>query len=90
MVGVGVYRHPPSVIILFDLFEEKKQGKCKKNQITWFLTLYIADFQCTVRICVKKRYVRIVFRNFFSNPNFFRSEERRVGKECRSRWSPYH
>ena len=23
----------------------------------------------------------------FANP---RSEERRVGKECRSRWSPYH
>ena len=25
-------------------------------------------------------------------PNFSaeRSEERRVGKECRSRWSPYH
>ena len=22
--------------------------------------------------------------------NIFRSEERRVGKECRSRWSPYH
>src|SRR2546422_711429 len=22
--------------------------------------------------------------------NFMRSEERRVGKECRSRWSPYH
>ena len=22
--------------------------------------------------------------------NRFRSEERRVGKECRSRWSPYH
>ena len=21
---------------------------------------------------------------------FTRSEERRVGKECRSRWSPYH
>ena len=21
---------------------------------------------------------------------FCRSEERRVGKECRSRWSPYH
>ena len=26
--------------------------------------------------------IRIVFT--------FRSEERRVGKECRSRWSPYH
>ena len=23
-------------------------------------------------------------------PSFYRSEERRVGKECRSRWSPYH
>ena len=24
------------------------------------------------------------------NPSSDRSEERRVGKECRSRWSPYH
>ena len=24
------------------------------------------------------------------NRRVFRSEERRVGKECRSRWSPYH
>ena len=24
------------------------------------------------------------------NINIARSEERRVGKECRSRWSPYH
>src|SRR3989475_2071216 len=29
----------------------------------------------------------------FGDPHYFlkkRSEERRVGKECRSRWSPYH
>src|SRR5258707_14385804 len=25
-----------------------------------------------------------------SSENLGRSEERRVGKECRSRWSPYH
>ena len=25
-----------------------------------------------------------------SDSTFWRSEERRVGKECRSRWSPYH
>jgi len=25
-----------------------------------------------------------------TNRKFYRSEERRVGKECRSRWSPYH
>ena len=28
-------------------------------------------------------------RDVFRNKNV-RSEERRVGKECRSRWSPYH
>ena len=27
---------------------------------------------------------------FIINKNYNRSEERRVGKECRSRWSPYH
>ena len=26
----------------------------------------------------------------FGQEKIFRSEERRVGKECRSRWSPYH
>ena len=28
-------------------------------------------------------------KNNFYAP-YYRSEERRVGKECRSRWSPYH
>ena len=27
---------------------------------------------------------------YYPNDKIFRSEERRVGKECRSRWSPYH
>ena len=30
-----------------------------------------------------------MFENCFPN-TLDRSEERRVGKECRSRWSPYH
>src|SRR5690349_25031796 len=30
------------------------------------------------------------FDIFFSADIDYRSEERRVGKECRSRWSPYH
>src|SRR5256885_15381108 len=29
-------------------------------------------------------------RGFMFNAEAARSEERRVGKECRSRWSPYH
>ena len=34
-----------------------------------------------------------ITNNFNANnhiTNNYRSEERRVGKECRSRWSPYH
>ena len=31
----------------------------------------------------------LTFR-FLIHLEFTRSEERRVGKECRSRWSPYH
>ena len=30
------------------------------------------------------------WENAISCPDIARSEERRVGKECRSRWSPYH
>src|SRR6266487_3857101 len=29
-------------------------------------------------------------QDFAPATRFHRSEERRVGKECRSRWSPYH
>ena len=33
----------------------------------------------------------IFYRELISNGcDAIRSEERRVGKECRSRWSPYH
>ena len=34
---------------------------------------------------------RLVYQDQFQTLNQeLRSEERRVGKECRSRWSPYH
>src|SRR3712207_8512157 len=41
-----------------------------------------------LRIVLKNlRYGAEFYRGLFSRR---RSEERRVGKECRSRWSPYH
>ena len=30
------------------------------------------------------------YKKEFDTEEHIRSEERRVGKECRSRWSPYH
>jgi len=38
----------------------------------------------------KQKEARLVFDDDPPEPLGARSEERRVGKECRSRWSPYH
>ena len=35
-------------------------------------------------------YKKLLFDKLEVNKGMIRSEERRVGKECRSRWSPYH
>src|SRR2546430_11361877 len=50
----------------------------------------------SLRIHVQSKFTLSVLCNSWSADKFFkrrfgsRSEERRVGKECRSRWSPYH
>src|SRR5256885_16967962 len=40
----------------------------------------------------KNFWAKILLVRFENHPagHAYRSEERRVGKECRSRWSPYH
>src|SRR2546430_13653270 len=48
------------------------------------LPLYIT----TPLFCKKKKCFIYLHRT--THPPAYRSEERRVGKECRSRWSPYH
>ena len=70
----------------------------KKKSIAEYL-LYMWQVEDIIRACgcslpvIKKHYIE----NFDFTPeqkeeeiDWFRSEERRVGKECRSRWSPYH
>ena len=37
-----------------------------------------------------REYAEEMLRQIGYFPLMGRSEERRVGKECRSRWSPYH
>ena len=37
-----------------------------------------------------KSYLYSAQKKGYSGVAILRSEERRVGKECRSRWSPYH
>ena len=47
----------------------------------------LADFDNLAKQA-KRRGIRVIM-DFVLNHSY-RSEERRVGKECRSRWSPYH
>ena len=47
--------------------------------------VYVGNFNTKVREELWRRVKENV-----RNRELTRSEERRVGKECRSRWSPYH
>ena len=51
-----------------------------------FLTLRLGFFQIRYFPYIMNQ----TFGKMFSKNKRSRSEERRVGKECRSRWSPYH
>src|SRR5260370_11446521 len=75
---------------------------CSSDLRGRFLSLRNEDFVVAARLDGASE-PRIIFRHiapsFVSHiiaevslaiPNMIRSEERRVGKECRSRWSPYH
>src|SRR3989449_11700839 len=57
----------------------------------------LIDYVCALRIeqsqsgAVRRRWlIASLDTNLGLLAYFKRSEERRVGKECRSRWSPYH
>ena len=55
------------------------------SHVNGALTVIWRDYDNIINNNPKMVYVSSV------NPNEVkRSEERRVGKECRSRWSPYH
>ena len=45
---------------------------------------------CGLSGCGKSTLLRLMKPGLFPRGELSRSEERRVGKECRSRWSPYH
>ena len=50
-------------------------------------TVLLSLYSIFLVLILKYYFIPLNWRNDFIIP---RSEERRVGKECRSRWSPYH
>ena len=56
---------------------------------TTMLGIPLCDTTSILQLCLQfaiNLIVSLVIVRCF----YYRSEERRVGKECRSRWSPYH
>ena len=66
----------------------------KKNNRLSVQSQHFADDSCAIRSLDwdRSRFdIEFGLRNGTTYNSFIiRSEERRVGKECRSRWSPYH
>ena len=53
-------------------------------------TIRTFDRELTARIMERIQAIAENTAAAFRGSATVRSEERRVGKECRSRWSPYH
>ena len=55
-----------------------------------FITLTFDDDHLPENNSLDQKYVELFMKRLRKYVGKPRSEERRVGKECRSRWSPYH
>src|SRR3712207_7224608 len=60
------------------------------RQSSLMLTITKPFDHCTNLLTKRRIYAIILGVAAWIVNNGLRSEERRVGKECRSRWSPYH
>ena len=83
-------------IPLLDIYPEKTIIQ-KESCTTVFIAALFTIARICVSICILIPVLPLgqsepffVFFRFYIYVLAYRSEERRVGKECRSRWSPYH
>ena len=61
----------------------------KKREKTQIIRITNEKGEVTTDTAEIQRVMRDYYKQLYAN-KMDRSEERRVGKECRSRWSPYH
>ena len=59
-------------------------------QILLFLIAIYATIAGIKRLTSRQIAFELTSDGIYAYQGVIRSEERRVGKECRSRWSPYH
>src|SRR5256886_16216041 len=94
----GAYRRsgPPEKLVTLDV-AERLDRKLRESQLKTVMTRSSDVFiPLDDRVSIENSQKNAIFVSIHFNDSRrrgihgFRSEERRVGKECRSRWSPYH
>ena len=98
--GMHFCKNPLDVLDYYDLVD----GNCELPEFAEVEALDEVKTDDHKKFCTKKlkigaklglsQFIRASFNFLYENAEKTsgddRSEERRVGKECRSRWSPYH
>ena len=87
-------RHPEKVNKPINPIKKKPDWIRSKlsNSKEFFLTKTVVNQNNLVTVCQEANCPNITecWSKRHATFMIMRSEERRVGKECRSRWSPYH
>src|SRR5256885_3821649 len=73
-----------------DVCSSDLEFQASQRKLLAFVDRYLKIGDAFVRILRTVFVGRIDFGSVLNKALAARSEERRVGKECRSRWSPYH
>src|SRR2546422_5358264 len=90
-LGVSISLH--SCVVCFFFFSSRRRHtRCSRD---WSSDVCSSDLSPPVETADRISTLTYPFArpdSYQNGATFFlnRSEERRVGKECRSRWSPYH
>ena len=92
---MAIYKHPKSGVYFADVTVDKVRHRASLETRKWQDALRLhKEFEARV---ISGKQPGTAGRGSFADipfskavAEYIRSEERRVGKECRSRWSPYH
>ena len=78
-----------SPIVMPEQFQQEEDGEVKKRETRLDFRMKPEDLIAHLdQYIIKQDVAKAILSTKICT--HFRSEERRVGKECRSRWSPYH
>ena len=69
---------------------EVEIGGAKNAALAILAAAIMTDETVTIENLPNVRDINVLLQAIAEIGAMVRSEERRVGKECRSRWSPYH